>query len=331
MNIDKLKSAIFQLSEAERKQLLSDLMLERFEKGSYLNEALKRQEQDVPHTCPKCGSINIWARGSYKGVKRLTCKDCRKDFSSTLGTALYHIHKKDKWQAYLQCMEERLTLRKSAERVGISFQTAFNWRHKILSSLSEVESDNFAGIVEADEFYLQFSEKGERNLRRPPRKRGNDVNKTKGKNKLGVLVATDRSGNKMARVVGRSIMNKKSLADALGGKIDKSAVLCTDSYKVYQGLAKREGLTHKSVSYLGKPTQKNKAYHIQTVNNLHKAIRDHLNRFNGVSSKYLQNYLYWFIAASEKIKENEKVKLWLWLSITIGALQILDKLKSNVL
>ncbi len=331
MDLDELKTAISQLSVDERKLLLSDLKLERYEKGSYLHEVLKRQEQDVPHACPKCGSMNVWSRGSYKGVKRLQCNDCKKYFSNTSGTALYHIHKKDKWQAYLQCMEERLTLRQSAEKVGICLQTSFNWRHKILSSLSDVESDRFTGIVEADEFYLRYSEKGEKNLLRPPRKRGNDNNMTEGENKVGVLVTTDRSGNKLARVVGKSIMNKEALKDALSGKIDKSAILCTDSYKVYQGLAKREGLNHKAVTSLGKPTQKNKVYHIQTVNNLHKAIKDHFGRFNGVSSKYLQNYLYWFIAASDKIKDNEKVKLWLWLSITMDALHILEKLKANAL
>ena len=103
-------------------------------------------------------------------------------------------------------------------------------------------------------------------------------------------------------------MNKKALADASGGKIDKSAVLCTDSYKVYRDLVKQEGINRQAVTHPGKLPQKNKAYHIQTVNNLHKAMRHHLNRFCGVSSEYLQNHLYWFIAASEKIKENEKVK-----------------------
>jgi transposase-like protein len=331
MNLDELKAEISKLSEDERRELLSDLRLKRYEKGSYLHEALKKQEEDVPHMCLKCGSPNIWSRGSYKGVKRLQCKDCRKYFSNTSGTALYHIHKKDKWQAYLQCMEEGLTLRKSAEKVGISYQTSFIWRHKILSSLSDVESDHFAGIVEADEFYLRYSEKGKKNLSRPSRKRGNEGSMSEGQNKVGVLVTTDRSGNKMAKVVGKSIMNKEALEDALGGKIDKSAVLCTDSYKVYQGLANREGLNHKAVSFHGKQTQKNKAYHIQTVNNLHKSIQDHLRKFNGVSSKYLQNYLYWFIAASEKIKDNEKVKLWIWLSVTIDALNILDRLKINAL
>jgi transposase-like protein len=332
MNIDDIKAAISQLSEDERKKLLSDVQLEHFSKGSYIEDALQDQEKDVAHSCPRCGSMNIWSRGTYKGVKRLKCNDCSKYFSSTSGTAIYHIHNKDKWQAYLQCMKKGLTLRESASEVSICLQTAFNWRHKILSSLSKVESDHFTGIVEADELYLLFSEKGKRNLERAPRKRGNENAKTLKENKLGVLVATDRTGNKMARVVGRSTMNKKALEEALGGKVDKSAVLCTDSYKVYQGLAKREGLNHVAVSSLGKPTQKNKAFHIQTVNSTHSAIRKFLGRYNGVSTKYLQNYLHWFIASSEKkIKETEKLKLWLWLSMTIEALQILNKLKATVL
>lgn len=332
MDLTELKAAISKLPDNERDQLLSDLKLGHYDKGSYLEEALKKQEQDVSHGCPQCGSMTVWSRGSYKGVKRLQCKDCKKCFSSTTGTAIYHIHKKDKWQSYLQCMEEGLSIRKSAKRVGISLQTSFIWRHKVLSSLSELESDIFSGIVEADELYLRYSEKGKKNLDRPPRKRGNVGKASYAENKVGVLVTTDRSGNKMAQVTGKSTMNKKALADALGGKIDKNAVLCTDSYKVYQGLAKREGLKHKAVTHLGRPTQKNKAYHIQTVNYLHRAIRDHLRKFNGVSSKYLQNYMYWFIAASDKIKENEKVKLWFWISITTAnALCILEELKLNAL
>lgn len=331
MSIDELKSAIAKLPVDERKKLISEIQLEHFVKGSYLEEILKKQESDIQPSCPKCKSTNIWSRGTYKGVKRLKCNDCNKYFSSTSGTALYHIHKTEKWQAYLQCMKEGLTLRESALKVGISLQTSFNWRHKILSSLSEMESDHFTGIVEADEIYLHFSEKGKKHLKRKPRKRGNDGSKLEKEHKLGVLITADRNGHKLARVVGRSIMRKEALAEALGGKIDKSAVLCTDSYKVYRGLAKRDGLNHKAVTNLGRPIQKNKAYHIQTVNNLHKELRDHLSSFNGVSSKYLQNYLYWFLAKVNKLADNEKVKLWLWLSITIQALQELQRMKSVAL
>ncbi len=331
MSIDELKSAIAKLPMNERIKLISEIQLEHFQKGSYLDEILKKQESDILPSCPRCKSTNIWSKGSYKGVKRLKCNDCNKYFSSTSGTALYYIHKTEKWQAYLQCMKEGLTLRQSALRLGISLQTSFNWRHKILSSLSEMESDHFTGIVEADEIYLHFSEKGKKHLKRKPRKRGNDGSKLKKEHKLGVLITADRNGHKLARVVGRSTMRKEALAEALGGKIDKSAVFCTDSYKVYRGLAKKDGLNHMAVTHLGRPIQKNKAYHIQTVNNLHKELRDHLSKFNGVSSKYLQNYLYWFLAKVNKLAEDEKVKFWLWLSITIQALQELQRIKSIAL
>lgn len=332
MDVDELKIAISQLSEDDRKRLLRDINFQHFERGSYLDDALKDQEKNVPHACPKCGSLNVWSRGFYKGVKRLYCKDCAKYFSSTSGTAIHHIHNKDKWQSYLQCMRRGFTLREAAEEVGICLQTAFNWRHKILSGLSDVESDHFTGIVEADEMYLMFSEKGKRRLKRPGRKRGNAGNKTLRENKFGVLVTTDRSGNKMARAVGKGTMKKEELNEALGGKVDKSAILCTDSYKGYKGLAEREGFKHVAVSSRGKPTQKNKAFHIQTVNSVHSALRTFLRRYKGVSTKYLQNYLYWFIASNDKrIKEVEKLKLWLWLSITSEALLNLNKLKASAL
>jgi hypothetical protein len=35
-------------------------------------------------------------------------------------------------------------------------------------------------------------------------------------------------------------------------------------------------------------------YHIQNVNSYHGRFKGWLNRFNGVSSKFLDNYLVWF-------------------------------------
>ena len=330
MELSEIKQAIEKLSKEERQQLLSDLKLEHYQQKGYLSLLLEKAERDMVKRCPRCGGEHIWSRGSHKGVKRLQCKDCGRYFSSNTGTAIHQIHKKDKWQAYLQCMEERLPLRKAAKEVGISLQTAFNWRHKILSSLKELESDHFKGVVEADEFYLRFSEKGRKDLDRPPRKRGGQGKATEGENKVGVLVVTDRKGNKMARVAGKSTMTKKALEKSLAGKIYKNSILCTDSYKVYRGLAKKEKLRHIEVVNKGRPTQQNKAYHIQTVNYLHGAIRSHLNKFKGVSSRYLQNYLYWFIAMSNQIKESEKVKLWFWLSLSVAnALADLEKLKTG--
>ncbi|APH13378.1 insertion element domain protein [Clostridium sporogenes] len=35
-------------------------------------------------------------------------------------------------------------------------------------------------------------------------------------------------------------------------------------------------------------------YHIQNVNNYHQRLKKWLDRFNGVASKYMDNYLTWF-------------------------------------
>jgi len=306
--LKEIKQSISALSLEEKKILLDDLKIENFGEKMLLNEMFAQLENDKPSTCPHCGSQEVVARGYRKEVRRLYCKSCKKDFSSTTGTALYRIHKKDKWQSYIQCMKEGLTIRESAARVGISIQTSFNWRHKILSSLSKIQSEEFKGIIETDEFYLLESEKGNKHLRRPPRKRGGAVKGNRGENKVGVLVTVDRDGDRQSVVVGKSIMSRKELEKALKGKIKPESVLCTDSYKVYRGFAKREEINHVEVIKNGKPTQRNKAYHIQTVNNLHKQIRDFLSEFNGVSTKYLQNYLNWFLATKIRLEDIEKTR-----------------------
>lgn len=316
-NIKEIKEAIKQLSEMERKELLSDLKIGHYGERKLLYEMFDKVEEDKPTRCPHCGSDEVVARGYRKGIRRLYCKTCKRDFSSTTGTVLYRIHKKEKWQAYIQCMEEGLTIRESAERVGISIQTSFNWRHKILSSFKKVQSEEFKGIIEADEFYMIESEKGNKHLKRAARKRGGSVKGNAGENKVGVLVTTDREGDIQSKVVGKNIMNRKALEKALKGKIKPASILCTDSYKVYQGFAKRENIKHIEVTKNGKPTQKNKTYHIQTVNNLHKQIREFLINFNGVSTKYLQNYLNWFLATKSKLEDNEKIRQWIWLTLVV--------------
>ena len=64
---------------------------------------------------------------------------------------------------FIECMIEGYSLRKSAELIGgISWVTLFYWRHKILSTLEQIPVDKFSGIVEMDETYFLYSEKGKK-------------------------------------------------------------------------------------------------------------------------------------------------------------------------
>ena len=329
MNISELKKEIQSLSAEERKQLLSDLNIEHYEKGDYVSKVLNEKENKTPISCPHCYSTEVISRGSHKRVKRYQCKECNKYFSGNYGTALHGIHKKDKWQQYIECMNEQLSLKKAAEKVGISYRTSFIWRHKILSTLKDAEPNQLEGIVEADDTYFRYSEKGSRRLKRKPRKRGSG-NMTLKKNKVPVVVAADRKGNTVLNVSGRGTVNRKNLGAVMAGKFHPDATLCSDGANVYKGLAMQEGIKHVRSAIYGRPIAKNKVYNIQTVNQLHKELKEYMGKFNGVSTKYLQNYLYWFMLTKKKLARNDKIKQWIWITITYAlALDLYHNITSS--
>lgn len=330
MDILQIKKAIQSLSLEDRKKLLSDINIDHYEKGDYVKIAISEKENKTPVSCPHCNSSEVVSYGNHKGVKKYRCKACQKYFCGNHGTAMHWIHKKDKWQQYVECMNEGLSLHKTAERVGISYRTSFLWRHKILSSLKDAEPIQLDGIVEADDTLFRFSEKGSRKLKRKPRKRGNG-NMTLKENKVPVVVATDRKGNTILGVAGRGSVKKEKLRTLMKGKFHPGAILCSDGANAYKGLAIQEGIKHVKASSHGRPIAKNKAYNIQSVNQLHGELKDYIDRFKGVSTKYLQNYLYWFMLSKRKLPGSEKIRQWIWLTIAYAeALKIFKQISTII-
>ena len=54
----------------------------------------------------------------------------------------------------MYCLLSGYSIRKSAKETGISIQTSFDWRHKLLSSFSSVSVEEFKGIVESDDLFF---------------------------------------------------------------------------------------------------------------------------------------------------------------------------------
>ncbi len=108
-------------------------------------------------------------------------------------------------------MIEGYSLRKSAKLIGdISWVTLFYWRHKILSGLEQIPVESFNGIVEMDETYFLYSEKGKKNITdRKPRKRGGSSEyRGISKDQVCVLVARDRQKTTLSSVLGRGRIKK---------------------------------------------------------------------------------------------------------------------------
>ncbi len=273
--------------------------------------SLSLQEKEVADTaeikavtCPHCSDKRIRANGKLKGVQRYVCNGCSKNFSETTGKFWYNIKKKDKVNRYLYCLLSGYSIRKSAKETGISIQTSFDWRHKLLTSFSSVSIEEFQGIVESDDLFFSYSEKGNRNLDRKPKKRGEKASKAGISNEKVTVVATcDRSGNKDFKVATRGRISKKDLDKILKGKLEKAEVLCSDSHRSYSAFAKENKIEHKKFNASKGQRTVDKVYHVQNVNNMDMRLRKFMDSFNGVATKYLQNYLNWFLVL-EKIKNS---------------------------
>ena len=206
-------------------------------------------------------------------------------------------------------MIEGKSLDKISKALHINKKTAFDWRHKILSSLGQDSGNEMRGIVESDETFFEESEKGNRHLNRNGRKRGSSSpyqKKTRGisSNKAAVIATTDRSGAMNLCVATMGRIRKDDIMMSIEKPLPSNSILCTDGHVSYKGFAIENKLTHITLRADLNQHVKHGVYHIQNVNSIHNRLKKWIdNTFWGVSTKYLQNYLGWF-RLNEKLKNS---------------------------
>ena len=164
-----------------------------------------------------------------------------------------------------------------------------------MSTLKQMNFESFSGIVEMDETYFLYSEKGNRNIEgHKPRKRGGS-SKFRGisHEQVCVLIERDRQKATYTGVLGRGRVVQTQLDKAIGSKLSSDNTLCNDAWRVFSAYAKSKGLEHYRFKSDGTERVKG-LYHIQNVNNYHSRLKGKMQRFNGVATKYLDHYLSWF-------------------------------------
>jgi len=194
-------------------------------------------------------------------------------------------------------MLEGKSLRACASEVGISLPTSFRWRHKILAAIQGLEGGiNFSGITETDELLLQYSEKGRRYKTSEEKEQ---AMKTVHPN-VAVLVMTDREGNLLFKHTGENRVQNSQIKEELKRRVSENNLICfkpNDEFKqaVMESPSKKVIVRHKT-----------KGLAIYSVNVAEKKITNFLvwmMRFRGVATKYLQNYLMWFVVMNKYLKD----------------------------
>lgn len=183
------------------------------------------------------------------------------------------------------------SLDKTAEKIGVCHETAFNMRHKFLAFM-EILVESKAPLdelVEADETYILESQKGIKCKTRKPRKHGDGATKRGlSSEKYCVCVAADRNNNLITTCVNRDKPSCNDLINALASHIIPQSVLLCDGATAYNQLVSL--LECKKVELIGYKCY-DRVYHLNTVNHLHSRIKEMIRQFRGVASKYLNRYL----------------------------------------
>lgn len=275
-------------------------------------EPVKRIIRELEHRliedpeCPHCHSSIINRFGKKGDMQRYRCKNCMKTFTATTNTPLARLRFKEKWVNYIEGMLESKVLRQSARENDINLKTAFRWRHRFLQLPAELKAKLLEGIVETDETFFAYSEKGNKHLNRRARKRGKQTGK-QGRSKedwVPVLTARDRGRHTFEAILDSTSI--KEISEQLGGKIEKDSILCSDGYKSYIQFAQNNDLVHKRLNLSAGIRVIDKVFHIQNVNAYHSRLKQWIAKFHGVATKYLDHYLGWFrlMDTSENLNKN---------------------------
>lgn len=324
MEINNLKSAILALSDIDRNSLLKDIT-ESLKGVNLSGNASRRHILDNKMgQCPHCAHDKYVRFGIDKGAQRYKCKSCKRSFTEYTGTWLAGLQRKDMVADYLDLMLQEKSLDKISKELGINKKTAFDWRHKILSSLdNDDDKDDFTGITESDETFFLRSEKGMQVNERKARKRGGKSKKRGISNdQVAVIVTQDRKSTLDLRVAKLGRIGKLDIEKAIGNRVKKGVtILCSDSHHSYKGFAKDNEMEFHPINASKRERVKGD-YHIQHVNSTHNRIKKWIdNTFWGVSTKYLQQYLNWH-QVKESIKlRSDKANAFTEKTIGIGALE----------
>jgi transposase-like protein len=271
-----------------------------------------KKKVEKPSLCPHCGNQEFSLAGKQSGKQRFKCTQCGKKIfndQKTLPVWFNSKYSSDVWKQFLVYELQHLSLRESSSLLGISLNTLFVWRHKVLNSLDKYyeSSNHFRGYVQIDETYFPFSTKGNKNacknlkqgydsfyesdykkLRASKKlhKRGKDSS-TRGLSREKVCCPTALTmfnQSATSRVTNFGKPSSNDIEYAFGNKISSDVVLLSDGEKSTNYFAKENEIPIIQIKNGMKHTE------IQNVNSLHSKMKDNFKRYRSVSTKHLDDY-----------------------------------------
>jgi transposase-like protein len=233
--------------------------------------------------CPHCQGTNaakLEGKSTRPGLYKCKTKECRKQFTVTVGTIFERSHiPLRQWVIafHMMCASKKgVSAHQIHRNVGCTYKTAWFMCHRIRHAMKQGPmAEKMTGVVEADETYV-----GGKN--RPGSKNG------RGTKKDPVFALVERGGEVRAHAIPR--ITADTLRPHIEANVDKSATLMTDENKSYIKLGRqfaRHGvIKHKDKTYVKGDVTTN------TIEGFFSLIkRGVYGTFHQVSAEHLQRYV----------------------------------------
>lgn len=231
-------------------------------------------------TCVHCNSkevVKLKGKSTRAGVYK--CRNCRKQFTVTLGTIFEGSHIPiGKWLMafHLICSSKKgISALQLQRNLGLTYKSAWHMAHRIRYAMKqEPLSTMLKGQVEVDETYIGGKKKGKRG-------RGST-------NKTPVVALVQRNGDVRTKVVKR--VSAKELKSAIRENVHKDSIIYTDEWPSYRGIGKEFKGGHKVVNHGIKEYVKDDAY-TNTAEAYFSLLKRGVNGiFHHVSKRHLHRY-----------------------------------------
>ncbi|MGL5417640.1 MAG: transposase [Clostridium sp.] len=223
--------------------------------------------------CPHCLGEEVKKYGFYKEKQRYKCKGCGRVFTVRTET-LYHWSKKleKNIKSYIKLMYEGRTIREIAKAMNITIVTAFLWRHKIMAILHESNEKNLlVGSCEGFDYVTRKNLKGVKGG-------------SKFKGYVQIIIAFDDNNRGRANIINNEDFGLRITKERMLKMLDKDASIFI-TYNNFMRIASEKINKGKK--------NKNKRRHMDRA--VIGRARKWIAKFNGVSTKYIERYLSWFI------------------------------------
>ncbi len=251
--------------------------------------------------CPRCRGVRVKRNGRSKGVQTYYCHHCRRSFNERTGTPWARFHRPQARQAFQLLMDQGLSLREAARRLGIGLATAWRWRHQELVAM---QRDQAASTLQGEVVVDSIAVDGQRRYwGRYPQgywRRGWRLDPVRGHGRipLTVVLAVQIAPRSVRpAVVGEVVPGgglRLALARALTGHLGPGTTL-----RARCGAARVEAREQETrlewEPFDGPPTvPPTMPGHLLPAHCLRQTFVAWMDQFRGVAMHYLARYLAWF-------------------------------------